>query len=124
MNRNDRYVYEGFKAPSTDPLTEDEIAWIHVLRSVAGDAAPPPTLADVRTLRMALTGNGGTLQPLIFRHHADCVNLARRSLPKAVTGRERGAVAELPWTGHLFYGSFEPSASRKSSGRSCPLSYG
>lgn len=54
MSTKDRYVDEGFKLPSTDPRTENEPAWMHLLRSVVGDAAPPPTLAGVRALGIAL----------------------------------------------------------------------
>jgi hypothetical protein len=54
MSGRDRYVYEGFKSPSTDPITENELAWIHLLRSVQGDADPPPTLAGVLALGITL----------------------------------------------------------------------
>lgn len=55
MSAWDRLVYEGFKLPSTDPITENELAWIDMLRCIVGDADPPPTLAGVQALRMAMT---------------------------------------------------------------------
>ena len=54
MSVRDRQVFEGFKLPSTDPITENELAWIHLLRSVVGDADPPPTLAGVLALGVTL----------------------------------------------------------------------
>ena len=54
MNRGARYAYEGFKAPPNDQITENELAWIDMLRCIVGDTDPPPTLAGVQALRMAL----------------------------------------------------------------------
>lgn len=54
MNSSDRYIYEGVKAPLTDPLTENELAWMQLLRSVSGDADPPLTIAGVLALGIAL----------------------------------------------------------------------
>jgi hypothetical protein len=54
MSGSDRHVFEGFRAPSKDPTTENELAWIHLLRSVVGDSDPPPALAGVLALGIAL----------------------------------------------------------------------
>jgi hypothetical protein len=54
MSVKDRRVFEGFKLPSTDPVTANELAWIHLLRSGLGDADPPPTLAGVLALGITL----------------------------------------------------------------------
>jgi hypothetical protein len=54
MSGKDRQVFEGFRAPSKHLITENELAWIHLLRSVAGDADPPPTLAGVLALGITL----------------------------------------------------------------------
>jgi hypothetical protein len=54
MKVKDRYVYEGFKLPSTDPITENELAWIDMLRCIVGDPDPPPTCEGVLALRVAL----------------------------------------------------------------------
>ena len=46
MNKNgDRRVVAGFKLPSNAPITENERAWIDMLRSIVGDADPAPTLS-------------------------------------------------------------------------------
>lgn len=54
MTGKDRRVVEGFKLPSYAPLTENELAWISMLRAIAGDSDPVPTLAAVQALRQAL----------------------------------------------------------------------
>lgn len=54
MSGKDRQVFEGVKAPSSDPITDNELAWIHLLRSVLGDDDPLPTLAGVLALGIAL----------------------------------------------------------------------
>ncbi|MEO8243092.1 MAG: hypothetical protein ABI832_12340 [bacterium] len=54
MTRDERRVVEGFKLPSTAPITDNELDWIDMLRSIVGDAVPPPSLAAVQALRMAL----------------------------------------------------------------------
>ncbi len=40
--------------PRRTPITANELAWIDMLRSIVGDADPPPTLAGVQALRVAL----------------------------------------------------------------------
>ena len=55
MKNDDRRVVAGFKLPSTSPITENERAWIDMLRCIVGDADPAPTLAGVQALRQALT---------------------------------------------------------------------
>ena len=47
MSANDRRVVEGFKLPSTAPITANETAWIDMLRCIVGDGDPPPTLGAV-----------------------------------------------------------------------------
>ena len=37
MNDDDRRVVEGFKLPSTRPITMNERAWIEMLRCIVGD---------------------------------------------------------------------------------------
>ena len=54
MIRNDRRVVEGFKLPSTAPITPNERDWIDMLRCIVGDADPPPALVAVQALRVAL----------------------------------------------------------------------
>ncbi len=54
MNSSERNIYEGVKAPSTNSITENEQTWLQLLRSVVGDADPPPTLAGVLALGIAL----------------------------------------------------------------------
>ena len=54
MNDRSRHVHKGFKVPSTNPITANELAWIHLLRSVQGEADPPPTLAGVLALGITL----------------------------------------------------------------------
>lgn len=44
MSAQNRLKVEGFKLPSTDPITESELAWIEMLRCIAGDADPPSVL--------------------------------------------------------------------------------
>ena len=55
MSAQNRLKVEGFKLPSTDPITESELAWIDMLRCIVGDADPPPTCEGVLALRVALT---------------------------------------------------------------------
>ena len=54
MTKGNSHVYEGFKLPSMVPITANETAWIDMLRSIVGDADPPPTLDGIQALRMAL----------------------------------------------------------------------
>ncbi len=54
MMNNDKLVVEGFKLPSTAPITPNERDWIDMLRCIVGDADPPPTLLGVQALRRAL----------------------------------------------------------------------
>ena len=54
MRKDERRVYQGFKLPSTAPITMNERDWIDMLRSIVGDADPPPSLAGVQALRVAL----------------------------------------------------------------------
>ena len=54
MTGEDRRVVEGFKLPSFAPLTENEMAWISMLRAIVGDSDPVPTLAAVQALRETL----------------------------------------------------------------------
>ena len=54
MNKYNRRVDAGFKLPSTAPITENERAWIDMLRCIVGNADPAPTLAGVQALRHAL----------------------------------------------------------------------
>jgi hypothetical protein len=54
MSGEDRRVVEGFKLPSYAPPTENELAWISMLRAIVGDRDPVPTLAAVQALRVAL----------------------------------------------------------------------
>lgn len=56
MTDRDRRVVEGFRLPSIAPLTENERAWIDMLRAIVGDRDPAPTLEAVQALRRALTG--------------------------------------------------------------------
>jgi hypothetical protein len=44
----------GFKLPSYAPPTENELAWISMLRAIVGDSDPRPTLAAVQALRVVL----------------------------------------------------------------------
>ena len=55
MKVQDRRVVEGFKLPSTAPLTANEWDWIDMLRCIVGDADPPPRLSAVQALRVGLT---------------------------------------------------------------------
>ena len=54
MNKDNRRAVAGFKLPSTAPITENERAWIDMLRCIVGDADPAPTLAGVQALRRVL----------------------------------------------------------------------
>ena len=54
MSGSERHVYEGVKAPSTDSITGNELAWMHLLRSILGDADQPPTIAGVLAHAIAL----------------------------------------------------------------------
>ena len=54
MTRNDRRVIEGFRLPASSPLTENERAWIEMLRAIVGDRDPAPTLDAVQALRRVL----------------------------------------------------------------------
>lgn len=58
MTADDRQVLEGFKLPSTDPITGNERDWIEMLRCIVGDADPPPTVLAVQALRRALLVGG------------------------------------------------------------------
>ena len=55
MRKDDRRVVEGFKLPSTGPITANEFAWIEVLRLIVGDADPPPASAAIQAFRRALS---------------------------------------------------------------------
>ena len=55
MIGDNRRVVEGFKLPSTAPITTNERDWIDMLRCIAGDADPPPTLQAVQAMRVTLT---------------------------------------------------------------------
>ena len=57
MNKDDRRVVAGFKLPSTAPITENERAWIDMLRCIVGDDNPAPSLAAVQALRLVLLGS-------------------------------------------------------------------
>ena len=54
MSRDDRRVVEGFKLPSSEPITNNERAWIDMLRCIVGDSDPAPSLAGIQALRQAL----------------------------------------------------------------------
>ena len=54
MRGDDRLVVEGFRLPSTAPITDNESDWIDMLRCIVGDADPPPRLPAVQALRRAL----------------------------------------------------------------------
>ncbi len=54
MTREDRRVVEGCKLPSYAPPTQNELAWISMLRAIVGDRDPVPTLAAVQALRETL----------------------------------------------------------------------
>ena len=54
MRGDDRLVVEGFRLPSTAPITDNERDWIDMLRCIVGDADPSPTLPGVQALRRAL----------------------------------------------------------------------
>ncbi len=54
MTHEDRRVIEGFKLPSYAPPTQNELAWISMLRAIAGDSDPVPTLAAIQALRVVL----------------------------------------------------------------------
>lgn len=56
MTGHDRRVIEGFRLPATTPLTENERAWIEMLRTIVGDRDPAPTLDAVQALRQVLMG--------------------------------------------------------------------
>lgn len=47
----ERQVIDGCKLPSTDPLTENELAWIEFLRIVYADHVPAPNFDQVVLLR-------------------------------------------------------------------------
>ena len=55
MKKHDRRVVEGFKLPSTGPITENEFAWVEMLRLIVGDDDPPPTSSSALALRRALS---------------------------------------------------------------------
>ena len=55
MTRHYRRVVGRFKLPSTAPITTNERDWIDMLRCIVGNANPPPTLAAVQALRVALS---------------------------------------------------------------------
>ena len=55
MMEHDRRVVEGFKLPSTGPITANEYAWIEVLRLIVGDDDPPPASSSALALRRALS---------------------------------------------------------------------
>ena len=55
MMKHDRRVVEGFKLPSTGPITENEFAWVEMLRLVVGDDDPPPTSEAICTFQKAFT---------------------------------------------------------------------
>ena len=55
MSKNDRRVVEGFKLPSTGPITDNEFAWVEMLRLVVGDDDPPPTSEALSTFQQAFT---------------------------------------------------------------------
>lgn len=47
-------VYDGFKLPTTAPITLNETTWIDMLRCIVGDTDPPPSMGAIQALRMAL----------------------------------------------------------------------
>ena len=49
-----RKVVEGFRVPDDRPPTWNELAWIEMLRVIAGDRDPSVTLAAIQALRRAL----------------------------------------------------------------------
>lgn len=55
MMKHDRRVVEGFKLPSTGPITENEFAWVEMLRLVVGDDDPPPTSGAALAFRRSLS---------------------------------------------------------------------
>ena len=55
MIKDGRRVVEGFKLPSTGPITENEFAWIEMLRLVIGDDDPPPASGAALAFRRALS---------------------------------------------------------------------
>ncbi len=56
MIGEDRRVVDGFKLPSCAPPTENEFAWICMLRAIVGDGNTRPTLKAVQALRKVLMG--------------------------------------------------------------------
>ena len=54
MTQENRWIVEGFKLPSYAPPTQNELAWISMLRAIVGDSDPVPTLAAIQALRETL----------------------------------------------------------------------
>jgi hypothetical protein len=54
MTGQDRRVVEGFKLPPYAPPTQNELAWISMLRAIVGDTDPRPTVKAVLALWGAL----------------------------------------------------------------------
>lgn len=47
-------VVNGFRALRDRPVTQNELAWIEMLRAICDDEVPGPTLLAVQALRMAI----------------------------------------------------------------------
>lgn len=45
---------QGFRLPSCDNITPNEVAWIAFLRDISGGTDPSPTLKAVQVLQQAL----------------------------------------------------------------------
>lgn len=51
-----RKIVKGFALPDRSLPSENEFAWIVMLRAIVGDQVPPPTLRAVQALRQAMMG--------------------------------------------------------------------
>jgi hypothetical protein len=51
---DDRRVVEGFRLPSQQPISKNELDWIEFLRLVSRDTDPPIMLARIQALRALL----------------------------------------------------------------------
>lgn len=47
-------MVNGFRVLRDKPVTQNELAWIELLRAICDDEVPGPTLTAVRALRVAM----------------------------------------------------------------------
>lgn len=82
-------VVNGFRVLRDRPVTQSEMAWIEMLRTISDDEVPGPTLRAVQALRVVMGSRSSAEKPLsrsprVTQRRARrsaCIDNTRRSPP-------------------------------------------